>query len=94
MNGDFGKEISPQADIMRQAIEQARDDTSLMPDGELHLKVVDMVLVHKTHTYAGAGMVVHISERTAQGWCLSFIDRVAEIGGFKVCAKRHTDKVQ
>ena len=60
-----------------EAVKKAIEKTKSMEDGEARLKVVDLVLMKKTHTIAGAALQVHSCERNASQWHADFIKLVA-----------------
>ena len=62
----------------RQAVKRALERTESMTDGQSRLAVVNMVLIRKTHTIAGAALEVHSCERNAQQWHADFIRLVAK----------------
>lgn len=60
------------------AVDAAIEATKKLNDGELRLKLVDIIFWKRTHTLEGAAMVLHISERTARRWHTEFIRTVAK----------------
>lgn len=65
-----------------QAICRAIDGTMALPNGEDIMRVVDLVLIKKSHTVAGAAMCAYVSEDTAKRWHSNFIRAVARELGF------------
>lgn len=60
------------------SVNKAISRISKMQDGTSRIAFIAMVYKNKTHTIAGAGMKLHISERTAERWSRNFIYTVAE----------------
>lgn len=60
------------------AVDAAIEATKKLNDGELRLKLVDIIFWKRTHTLEGAAMILHISERTARRWHTEFIRTVAK----------------
>lgn len=59
------------------AVKAAVEATRQMKDGELRVRLVEIIFWRRTHTLEGAAMILHISERTAQRWHTEFIRTVA-----------------
>ena len=62
----------------REAVSNAIDQTMDEPDGNEQIKLIDLVFWKKTHTIAGAALLIHCSERTARRWHTKFIRKVAK----------------
>lgn len=62
----------------KKAVEAAIEKTLSLKSGEYRYKVVEMVLMKKTHTIAGAAMNAHCSESTAKMYHTEFIRTVGE----------------
>ena len=83
------KDTSKQAEIFREAIERAINETEQLPDGKLRIRAVQLVYLKKTHTMEGAAMKIYVSRSTVRNWLYDFVDLVALYAGFKeekVCA--------
>lgn len=64
-------------DSQMEAVCRAIDETMLLQSGEQILRVVDLVLIKRTHTIAGAALTIPVSEDTAKRWHGNFIRAVA-----------------
>ena len=64
-------------DSQMEAVCRAIDETMLLQSGEQILRVVDLVLIKRTHTIAGAALTIPVSEYTAKRWHGNFIRAVA-----------------
>lgn len=73
---------TPQEKAIQRAREAAKDETIKLSFGDLRLRAVELVLIKRTHTYAGAALEVHASEATVQRWCVAFVEIVARHAGF------------
>ncbi len=62
----------------KQAVEAAIQKTRVMKTGEQRMKIIDMVLIRKTHTIQGAAMKAYCSERTALNYHREFITEVGK----------------
>lgn len=60
------------------AVKAAVETTANMNDGDVRIKLVDIIFWKRTHTLEGAAMILHISERTARRWHTEFIRTVAK----------------
>lgn len=60
------------------AVKAAVDATLKLNDGEIRIRLVDIIFWKRTHTLEGAAMILHISERTARRWHTEFIRTVAK----------------
>ena len=60
------------------AVKAAMESTLLLNEGELRMKLVEIIFWKRTHTLEGAAMILHISERTARRWHTDFIRTVAK----------------
>lgn len=68
-------------DEQMDAVCRAIDATIELPSGAEILRVADLVLIKRTHTIAGAAMIIPVSEDTAKRWHRNFIRAVArELG--------------
>lgn len=70
--------ISPLELCVYNAVNAALERTYKMEDGRDRIALISMVYHKRTHTVAGAGMKLHVSERTAQRWSNAFVYAVAE----------------
>lgn len=69
------------SDEQMDAVCRAIDATMELPSGAEILRVADLVLIKRTHTIAGAAMMIPVSEDTAKRWHGNFIRAVArELG--------------
>ncbi|MBQ2277769.1 MAG: hypothetical protein II333_04290 [Clostridia bacterium] len=66
------------------AVQRAVEFTRVLPDGDLRMRLVRLVLWDRTHTVAGAALVLYISESTAQDWHAQFIKSAAVCMGLKL----------
>lgn len=66
------------------AVRRAVEFTRSLPDGELRLRLIRLVLWNRTHTVAGAALVLYISGSTAQDWHAQFIKSAAVCMGLKL----------
>lgn len=62
----------------RDAVYAAIEQTKQRADGDEQLELIDLVFWRRTHTLAGAAMMIPCSERTARRWHTEFIRRVAK----------------
>lgn len=62
----------------RVAVEAAIEQTGRARDGADRLRLIEMVLIQKSHTLSGAATEVPCSERTAQRYHADFIKVVAK----------------
>lgn len=77
------KQDTRQAKELCRAIEEALEETRNIPDtGELRVRAVKMVYFRQSHNYEGAGMVLYVSWRTVQNWCIAFLKLVGKKAGF------------
>jgi len=60
------------------AVDRALDETRRMKDGELRVKLIDLVFWSKTHTLDGASLSLHVSEMTGRRWHTDFIRLVGK----------------
>lgn len=67
---------------IKAAQARATAETLALPDGKLKMQAVNMVMIKRSHTYAGAALRVHASERTVQGWCIAYVRTVAKYAGY------------
>ena len=76
-------------DSQMEAVCRAIDETMLLQSGEQILRVVDLVLIKRTHTIAGAALTIPVSEDTAKRWHGNFIRAVArEMGLYDATTDR------
>ena len=66
------------------AVQRAVMFTRSLTDGELRLRLIQLVLWNRTHTIAGAAIMLYISESTAQDWHAQFVKSVAVSLGLKL----------
>lgn len=66
----------------RKAVEDAIEKTKAMKTGECRFQVVELVLMKRTHTIAGAASKIHCSESTAKMYHTEFI---RDVGKFFRC---------
>lgn len=62
----------------RQAVQKAIELTEKMTNGTERMQVVDMVFFSRSHTLAGAALMVPCSYATAKRWIQRFIELVAK----------------
>lgn len=62
----------------RQAVQKAIEQTEKMTNGTERMQVVDMVFFSRSHTLAGAALMVPCSYATAKRWIQRFIELVAK----------------
>lgn len=60
------------------AVCRAKENTSVLPDGEDRLRLVDMVFFKQTHTLEEASQAIPCSISTAKRWHRDFIRQVAK----------------
>lgn len=83
MNQDaINKNRTLQARLLEQAIEDANDITSRLPNGEARLKAVDAVLIRHTKTYEGVAQDLHYDWRTIQNWVTDYVKLVGKKAGY------------
>lgn len=70
----------------KRAVSIAIENTKNKKDAEIRLKVVDLVLMKRTHTIPGAALKCYCSERTAYNYHAEFIN---EVGKNFVCNGLH-----
>ena len=61
----------------REAVEAAIEDTRRFVDASERLRFIDLEFWRQSHTFIGAALECHISERTASTWHRDFIYSVA-----------------
>lgn len=64
------------------AVEEAMESVLRKPQGDLTIKLFNMVYYHKSHTVCGAAQVLHIGEATAKRYNNYFLKTVAISMGF------------
>lgn len=62
----------------KRAVDLAIEKTMAMKSGDCRYEVVELVLMKKTHTIAGAALKAHCSESTAKMYHTEFIRLVGE----------------
>ncbi|MGM9630382.1 hypothetical protein [Butyricicoccus sp.] len=70
---DDANSDNPDAQRRAAAVMAAVRETERLPDGKARMDAINMVLIRKTHTAAGAGLQIPASERTVQKWTRAFI---------------------
>lgn len=73
---------SKQTKLYNKAIQDACGQTLQMDRGADRIKAVELILIKQTHTYAGASMELHYSERLIQRWISDFIYLVGKKVGY------------
>lgn len=58
------------------AVAAAIQTTMRYRNGDLRIKLIDLVYWRETHTLTGAAMAIHISSQTAKAWHSGFIELV------------------
>ncbi len=58
------------------AVKKAIETTMRYRNGDLRIRVIDLMYWKKTHTMEGAAMQTHVSIRTAQDWHNAFVELV------------------
>ena len=79
----FMKDVSPKEMTETEqkeldSVKAAIESTLLLNEGELRIKLVDIIFWKKTHTLEGAAMILNVSYRTARRWHTEFILTVAK----------------
>lgn len=58
------------------AVSNAIQTTMRYRNGDLRVRIIDLVYWKQTHTLEGAALAVHVSPQTAQEWNSAFIELV------------------
>lgn len=61
----------------REAVTRALEALKDLPDGTSRSRLVELIFWKRSHNIAGAALLLHCSERTAQRWHRDFIYSVA-----------------
>ena len=64
-----------------EAVKFAASRTSILPDGDIHLRLIRLIYWDKTHTLEGAALACNVSSATARRWHGDFIRLVATAYG-------------
>lgn len=75
-------EDTEQARIWSTAIVRAMYELSLLPDGDMRRRAVDLIYFKKTSTIDGAALSLHVSRSTIKRWTTSFIYAVGKHAGY------------
>lgn len=67
------RELPPTKQRQYEAVELALRQTANLPDGDLRIKIIDLMYWKKSHRLYGAALMVGASPRTAVRWHSSFI---------------------
>lgn len=73
---------TPQGRKLKEAMEATDEETAGLPNGDLRLKAISLILKEKTMTYEGAGKVVGYEGRNIQRWINTYINSVGKKAGF------------
>lgn len=58
------------------AVSAAIQTTMRYRNGNLRVRIIDLVYWRRSHTLEGAALAVHVSLKTAQGWHSDFVELV------------------
>ncbi|NCE74562.1 hypothetical protein D1157_06030 [Anaerotruncus sp. X29] len=64
------------------AVQYAMEQVLKKPQGELTIKLFDMIYYNRSHTLYGAAQVLHLTERTAKRYNRYFLKMIAERLGY------------
>jgi hypothetical protein len=70
------KQLTNAQKMKMEAVDRAIEQTLKLPDGELRMKIVEMVLIDNTHTLNGAAQACYVSYHTAQRKLVAFVKLV------------------
>lgn len=70
------RQLSPPDQRKLDAVQKAIGTTARYSNGDLRLRVIDLLYWRRTHTMEGAACSVHVSVRTAQAWHGAFVELV------------------
>jgi hypothetical protein len=62
-----------------ESVKKATEQTLKLPDGELRMRIVEMVLIDNTHTLNGAAQACHVSYHPAQRKLVAFVKLVDKL---------------
>lgn len=65
-----------------KAIKLALEQTEALDRGPDRVKAIELILINQTHTYTGASLELHYSERLIQRWISDFIYLVGKKVGY------------
>lgn len=71
-------ELAGAAERENAAVALAVQQTLELPDGAERMELIRLVFWRRSHTLAGASLMLHISDRTGQEWHRQFIRAVAK----------------
>ena len=70
------RSLPPDDQRALDAVSNAIETTMRYRNGDLRVRIIDMVYWRQTHTLEGAALAVHVSPQTAQEWNSAFIELV------------------
>lgn len=70
------RQLSPDDQRALDAVSNAIQTTMRYRNGNLRVKIIDLVYWRQSHTLEGAAQTVHVSLKTAQGWHSAFVELV------------------
>ena len=70
------RQLSPDDQRALDAVSNAIQTTMRYRNGNLRVKIIDLVYWRQSHTLEGAAQAVHVSLKTAQGWHSAFVELV------------------
>jgi len=70
------RQLSPDDQRALDAVSNAIETTMRHRNGDLRVRIIDLVYWRKSHTLEGAAMAVHVSPKTAKGWHSAFVELV------------------
>lgn len=73
---------SEQLAKINEAMVDASDYIRTLPNGDLRMKAVDMILIRQTKNYEGAAMELHYEAKTIQKWVSNYIYLVGRKAGY------------
>lgn len=82
MMGDSLPDDREQVKNLKKALDEAIDETAELPNGELRIRAIELILFKKTRTYEGVAQELHYDWRTVQNWITAFVNLVGKKAGF------------
>lgn len=70
------RSLPPDDQRALDAVSAAIQTTMRYRNGDLRVKIIDLVYWRRSHTLEGAALAVHVSTKTAQAWHSDFIELV------------------
>lgn len=68
--------LPPKQQRKLDAVRYAIETTTRYRNGELRIRLIDLIYWRKTHTLTGAAMKIHVAEITAKNWHNDFVELV------------------